>query len=61
MNISGFGSAVTELSAAKAKNAVSLSVLDMSMDMNMEAGDSLIKMMEQSVNPSIGANFDIKL
>lgn len=40
---------------------VSVAVTKMSMDTAKAAGENLIKMMEQSVNPSVGSNIDIKL
>ncbi|WFR57824.1 YjfB family protein [Anaerocolumna sp. AGMB13025] len=40
---------------------VSTAVLGMNLDTVEQSADNLIKMMEQSVNPNIGQNIDIKL
>ncbi len=40
---------------------VNTAVLSMNLDTVDMLGDSLIKMMEQSVNPGLGQNIDIKL
>ncbi len=49
------------LSQANLMSSVNLSVLSMSMDTVEEAGDAMIKMMEQSVTPELGQSIDIKL
>ncbi len=41
--------------------SVDTAVLDMNLDTVKEMGGSLIKMMEQSVNPNLGQNIDIRL
>lgn len=43
------------------KTDVDTAVLSMSLDTIEVAGENLIKMMEQSVNPNLGQNIDIKL
>ena len=40
---------------------VSLAVTKMSMDTAETAGENLVKMMEQSVNPNLGSNIDVRL
>lgn len=40
---------------------VSVAMLDKTLDMQKSMGDSLTKMMELSVNPSIGGNIDIRV
>ncbi|QHQ60011.1 putative motility protein [Anaerocolumna sedimenticola] len=40
---------------------VSTAVLNMNLDTVEGMGDSLVKMMEQSVNPNVGQNIDIKI
>ncbi len=40
---------------------VSTAVLNMNLDTIEGMGDSLVKMMEQSVNPNVGQNIDIKI
>lgn len=42
-------------------SAVNTGLLSMSLDNLGAQGDSLTKMMEQSVNPNIGGNIDISL
>ena len=40
---------------------VSPAVTKMSMDTAETAGENMVKMMEQSVNPNLGSNIDIRL
>lgn len=53
----------TALSQVETANAVSTAVLSKALDSSEVAGDSLIKMMDRSmelsVNPSIGSNIDL--
>lgn len=42
-------------------NEIATRVLAMSMDDVQNLGDGLQKMMEQSVNPGVGANIDVSL
>ena len=42
-------------------NAIDTSLLRKSLDMMEINGDMITKMMEQSVNPNIGANIDVRL
>lgn len=56
----------TALSTAQLSNQVSVAVLDKTMENNEAAGAGLLKMMdaaamERSVNPNIGANFDMSV
>ncbi|SDE89574.1 Putative motility protein [Fontibacillus panacisegetis] len=48
------------LSQSNLKQAVSISVLKMSKDQAEVNGEALIKMMEQSIQPHLGGNIDIK-
>ncbi len=41
--------------------AYSFAVMNLSLDTVETAGDSIVKMMEASVNPNLGSNIDIKL
>lgn len=61
MNITSLGSMNISLSDTQTMNAVDTSILKKSLDMMETNGDMLTKMMEQSVNPNIGANIDIRL
>lgn len=63
MDIAGLS---MNLSAASNMSDVSIAVLDKAMDTNKELGQGLINMidsaaMELSVNPEIGANFDMRI
>lgn len=40
---------------------VALSVIKLGMDASTSNSDALVRMMEQSVNPNLGANLDIRL
>lgn len=58
---------IPELSTAWAnmniQNDVRIAVLDKAMEVNEQAGDELIQMMDRSmelsVNPNVGSNFDM--
>ena len=43
----------------KVQSGVSVAMLDKTLDMQQMMGDELTKMMEMSVNPSLGGNIDI--
>ncbi|HEX3078693.1 MAG TPA: YjfB family protein [Lachnospiraceae bacterium] len=58
MDIAAYSSS---MSLQNVNMQVSTSVLKMSMDTLEEAGESMIKMMEQSVNPNVGSNIDISI
>lgn len=61
MNITSLGSTNISLSDTHTMNAIDTSILKKSLDLIETNGDMLTKMMEQSVNPNIGANIDIRL
>lgn len=61
MNITSLGSTNISLNDTKQMNAVDTAMLKKSLDMVEANGAMLTKMMEQSVNPNIGANIDIRL
>ena len=55
-----------ELSNISTQSRVGTAVLSKAMDANEELGAGLVKMidaaaMEQSVNPNVGANFDMRV
>jgi hypothetical protein len=56
---------IAQLSSALAiqntSTAVGTAVLGMSLDTIEQAGDGLTKMMEMSVNPSLGGNIDFSV
>lgn len=58
MDIAGLSMAISTI---KVVNDVSTAVLGKSLDTSKELGDSFIKMMEQSVNPGVGQNIDIRM
>ncbi len=51
----------TTLSMSKVNNDVGVAVLGKQLDMVEVMGDSMIKMMEQSVTPHLGTNIDISI
>lgn len=61
MNITSLNSMNISLSDTQTMNAIDTSILKKSLDMMETNGDMLASMMEQSVNPNIGANIDIRL
>ena len=42
-------------------SAVGTAVLAKSLDTFEQSGEGIVKMMEQSVNPNVGRNFDMKV
>lgn len=61
MNITSLGSTNISLSDTKNMNMIDVSILKKSLDSVEQSGAMLTKMMEQSVNPNIGSNIDIRL
>lgn len=51
----------TALSMSQVNNDVGVLMLSKQLDTVETAGDSMIKMMEQSVTPYLGANIDIRI
>lgn len=63
MDIAGLSTALSNVST---QSQVSMAVLSKAMDTNEAMGAGMVKMidaaaMEQSVNPEIGANFDVRI
>ncbi|MBR5407981.1 MAG: YjfB family protein [Lachnospiraceae bacterium] len=56
---------IPALSMAMSQNKVmsdfSVAMLDKSLDTFQDMGDSMTKLMEQSVNPNLGGNIDISV
>lgn len=48
-------------SQANLMTQIGTAVLSMSMDTTEQASQSMIKMMEQSVNPGLGSNIDVSV
>lgn len=61
MNITSLGSTNISLSDTGSMDAIDISMLKKTLDTVEINGNMLTKMMEQSVNPNIGANIDLRL
>ena len=61
MNISSVGSIGLSVSDGDSMNMIDISSLKKSLDAVEQNGDFLIQMMEQSINPNLGSNIDIRL
>ncbi|MCT4595197.1 MAG: YjfB family protein [Anaeromicrobium sp.] len=55
------GSLSMAMSQMNLSQQVSLSVAKIAMNTSETSSDNLVQMMEQSVNPSVGSNLDIRL
>ena len=51
----------TSPSPVSLPEVVSVAMLDMTMELNEQLNAQMMKMMEQSVNPHLGANIDIRI
>lgn len=58
MDITALSSSLASVSTG---NDISTLLLSKSLDTFEEQGMGMVKMMEQSVNPSVGANIDVRL
>lgn len=64
MAISGVNSALSAVTASEPStmgNAIGMKMLSKTLDMSETMSDGLRKMMELSVNPNIGGNFDMSV
>lgn len=61
MNITSLGATSVSVSNTRNMDAIDISMLKKSLDTVEMNGDMITKMMEQSVNPNIGANIDVRL
>lgn len=59
MDIMGLSALSTAASLASNENYISTAVLNMSLDNYEEMGEEMTKMMERSVTPYLGQNFDV--
>lgn len=63
MDLTNVSSALSSLQSFDSFNSVSayasMAMLDKSLDMSSQMGDSMIKMMENSVTPHLGSNIDV--
>lgn len=58
MDIASYSMANASLSVM---SNVSVAMLDKTLDLQKTMGDNITRMMEQSVNPSLGRNIDIRV
>ncbi len=60
---SGFNIAAYSMMHASAsiQSQVSVAMLDKTMELQEAMGENITKMMEQSVNPAVGGNIDIRV
>ncbi len=66
MNITNIGSASMALTGSNSLSKVDIAMLSKALDANEIAGNGLLNMidaaaMERSVNPAVGANFDMSV
>ena len=61
MDVMGIGMSTTVLSNANTSSAVGLKLLDKALETDQMNGDAMARMLEQSVNPMVGQNIDIRL
>lgn len=61
MNISSVGSIGLSVTDIDSMNMIDISMLKKSLDTVEQNGSMIIQMMEQSVNPNLGGNIDIRL
>lgn len=64
MDISSINAALGSVEANSATSTmgqVGMAMLDKSLELNDEINKSMIQMMELSVNPAIGGNFDMSI
>ena len=62
MNVNSALSAAQSYSSVNSvSSAVSVKMLDKALDMNESLNDSMLKMMENSVTPYLGSNFDMSV
>lgn len=63
MNIAALGSSNISLAVSDtaSMNAIDIAMLSKSLDSVETSGAMLTKMLEQSVNPNIGANIDVRI
>ena len=61
MNISAFSPTNMMVSGTESMTPIDFKILAKTLDTMEESGDAMIKMMEQSVNPMVGSNFDMRV
>ncbi len=61
MNISALSSTNLMVTGTETMNVIDTKMLSNALDMAEESGAAMIKMMEQSVNPNLGQNIDLRV
>ncbi len=61
MEIQGLGLSSTVLSNANMNSSVGMALLDKALETDQANGESLVSMLERSVNPLVGQNIDIRI
>lgn len=61
MDVASIGSAITGMKINSSISQVSTAMLAKSLDTLQDSGDSMIRMMENSVTPHLGGNFDMSV
>ncbi len=61
MTISSLTPSVAPNVSGVHSSAIGTAVLAKSLDTFEQSGESVVKMLEQSVNPAVGKNFDMKV
>lgn len=61
MNITSLGSTNISLSGTNKMDAIDISMLKKTLNSVEANGDMLTQMMEQSVNPFVGTNIDVRI
>ena len=61
MNITALSSTNLYVSGTESMTPIDFKMLAKTLETAEESGDAMIKMMEQSVNPMVGANFDMRV
>ncbi|MBR4514673.1 MAG: YjfB family protein [Lachnospiraceae bacterium] len=61
MSILPLSSTNISVSGTETMTPIDTKILAKTLDTLEQSGDAMIKMMEQSVNPNIGANFDMRV
>lgn len=61
MEIQGLGLSSTVLSNANVKSSVGMALLDKALETDQENGESLVNMLERSVNPFVGQYIDVRI
>lgn len=58
MTISSIAPSISPAVVGTQSSSIDIAVLAKSLDVFSQSGESIVQMMEQSVNPAVGTNFD---